>query len=67
MSISHPGILEYKWMVGYNQFKNCPVTIQDVEVALKIWEPDIAALKGNTVRKTPAPVFDNVIQIPKEI
>ncbi len=54
-------------MVRYNQFKDCSVTIQDVKVTLKIWGPDIAALKGKTVRKTPAPVVDNVIQIPKEI
>lgn len=43
------------------------MTVQDAEVALKIWGPNIAALKGKTTRKMPEPVVGDNVQIPKEI
>ena len=47
--------------------KNCPVTLEDIEVANKIYGPDVAVLKGKSVRKKPIPVIKDYVEIPKEI
>jgi hypothetical protein len=57
----------YKWALQANLLQDCPVTVQDLSVALKIWGPSVAMLKGKTVHKTPPPVQQNIILIPKEI
>ena len=46
---------------------NCLVTVQNVEVAYKIWVADIAALKGKTMRQTPSSVMLDIVWTPKEI
>ena len=38
-------------MVHSNQTKNCPVIVQGVEVAQKVWGKNIAALKVKTMWK----------------
>jgi hypothetical protein len=50
---AYPSIMDSKWVVQSNQIKDCPVTAQDVNVALKIWGPSVALLKGKTVRRMP--------------
>jgi hypothetical protein len=35
-------------MIRSNQIKDCPVTVQDVDVAIMIWGPNVAALKKTT-------------------
>jgi hypothetical protein len=35
---------DFKWVIRGNQIKDCPVTIQDIDVATKIWGNNIAAL-----------------------
>ena len=44
----YPLINDFKWVIRSNQVKDCPITVQDIEVASKIWAKDIAALKGKT-------------------
>ena len=65
-SLSYPSVKDFKWILRANQIKDCPVTVQDAEVALKIWGPNITALKGKTLRKTPEPVVGDNVQIPKD-
>jgi hypothetical protein len=45
--------------------KNCPATSIDVAKANKIFGPDLAKLKGKTVRITPPPVMMDYVEIPK--
>ena len=40
-------------MVRTNMIKNCPVTTADIEIADKIFGPDLPTLKGKTVRRQP--------------
>jgi hypothetical protein len=47
--------------------KNCPITSTDVANANTIFGPDLATLKGKTVRITPPPVATDYVQIPNEI
>ena len=52
-NLGYPSMKDYKWVIQSNQIKDCPVTVDDVVAAHKIWGKDIAALKGKTTRSTP--------------
>jgi hypothetical protein len=54
--LSYPSWKDFKWVIRSNQIKDCPMTVQDVDVALKIWGKNIVALKGNTTRSKPSSV-----------
>jgi hypothetical protein len=47
-TLSYPSMKDFKWVIQRNQIKDCPVTVQDIDVALEIWGKNIAALKGKT-------------------
>jgi len=65
--IGYPSIVDFKNAVKNNLINNCPVTIQDIVAAEKIYGPDIAALKGKTVRKQPMRVNTEIIEVPEHI
>jgi hypothetical protein len=65
--MAYPSIPDLKWVVQSNHIKDCPVTAQDVNVALKIWGPSVALLKGKTVRRMPPVVVHNIVEVPKKI
>jgi len=50
-----------------NSIKNSPVTTEDIDLAKRIYGPDVASLKGKTVCQSPAPVVNDVIEIPREL
>jgi hypothetical protein len=58
---------DFKWVIWSNQIKDCPVKIQDIDVALKIWGNNIAALKGKTTRSKTHPVARDYVKVPKEL
>jgi hypothetical protein len=66
-SLAYPSNADYKWILKSNQIKDCPVSIKDAKVAMKIWGPNIAALKGKTTSSTPKHVMINIVKIPVEI
>jgi hypothetical protein len=58
---------DFKWVIRINQIKDCSVTVQDIDVALTLWDKNIAALKGkNTWRKT-FPVPRDYVKVPLEL
>jgi hypothetical protein len=65
--MAYPSIKDLKWVVQSNQIKDCPVSAQDVNVALKIWGPSVALLKDKTVCCTPLVVVQDIVEVPKEI
>ena len=46
--LAYPSVDDLMWIVKANMLKDTPVTNQDVYVALKIWGPSMALLKGKT-------------------
>jgi hypothetical protein len=52
-NLGYPSMKDYKWVIQSNQIKDCPVTVDDVLAANKIWGKDIAAIKGKTTRTKP--------------
>ena len=66
-ALSYPSLTDFKWVIQSNQIKDCPVTVQDVDVAHKIWGKNIAALKGKTTRSKTTPVAKDFVRIPTEL
>jgi hypothetical protein len=62
-------------MIRENQVRNCPITVDDANRAIKIYGPDVAALRGKTTRTTPThvtsdqlrPLSFNILYAHKEI
>jgi hypothetical protein len=50
-----------------NAIANNPVTIDDINLAEKIYGTDIGNLKGKTTRTKPKPVVKDYIEIPKAL
>jgi hypothetical protein len=44
-TLSYPSMKDFKWVIWSKQIKDFPITIQDIDVATKIWGKNIAALK----------------------
>jgi len=65
--LAYPSLVDFKWAVLSNQIANCPVTVEDIDVAQIIWGKDIAALKGKTTRKKPMPLEGNALRVPRAI
>jgi hypothetical protein len=66
-TLSFPSMKDLKWVIRRNQIKYCPVTIQDIDVAMKIWGKNIAALKGKTTWSKTHPVARDYVKVPKEL
>jgi hypothetical protein len=52
-----------KWAIQSNLIKDCPVTVKDMGMVIKVWGPSIAMLKGKTLRTTPPVVRQDIIEI----
>ena len=51
-----------------NQSKNAPVSVEDVNLAEKIFKTDVATCKGMSTRPSPPVVTtNNLIEFPKEL
>jgi hypothetical protein len=66
-TLSYPPMKDFKWVIRSNQIKDCPVKIQDIDVATNIWGKNIAALKGKTTRSKAHPVARYYAKVPKEL
>jgi hypothetical protein len=58
---------DFKWVIQSNQIKDCPVTVQDIDVARNILGKNIAALKGKTTRSKSIPVARDYVKVPMEL
>ena len=65
--LGFPSLRDFKSMVCDNLIKICPISEQDVTNALKIYGPDIASLKGKTVRRAAPVVRTDYIFVPRSI
>jgi hypothetical protein len=66
-SLGYPSINDMKAIIQMNAIKNNPVTTEDVDIAEKIFGPDVATLKGKMTRCAPIPVIEDRIEIPREL
>ena len=54
-------------MIRQKIIKNCPVTINDINIAEAIFGPDIGALKGKTTRQRARVIRDDTVEVPPEL
>jgi hypothetical protein len=66
-TLSYPSMKDLKWVICSHQIKDHPVTIHDIDVDMKIWGNNIAALKGKTTRNKMHPVARDYVKVPKEL
>ena len=66
-AIGTPSITDFKAIIRMNAIGNNPVTTKDIELAERIFGPDIGQLKGKSTRRTPIPVVKDEIEIPCEL
>ena len=62
-----PAMESFKALLRLNIIQNCPVTVEDMTIANKIYGPDISSLKGKSTRQKPRPVKKDTIEILKEL
>jgi len=62
-----PSIADLKRIIKLNSIKNCPVTTEDISLTEKKYGPYVASLKDMTVHQIPAPIVNDVIEIPREL
>jgi DNA gyrase/topoisomerase IV subunit B len=66
-TLSYPSMKDFKWVTSSNQIKECPINIQDIDVAMKMWGKNIAALKGKTTRSKTHSVARDCVKVYKEL
>ena len=65
--IGMPTVENFKALLCMNAIHNCPVMVEDVKIAERIFGPDMSSLKGKLTRRKPKPVRKDLIEIPAEI
>jgi hypothetical protein len=58
-SLGYPSINDMKAIIWKNAIKNNPVTTEDINIAEKIFGPDVATLKGKTTHHAPVPAIED--------
>ena len=66
-AVGYPSRRDFRYAIQMKQIADCPITTEDIDIALAIWGKSINALKGKTTRQKPMPVVSNLIQIPREL
>jgi hypothetical protein len=58
---------DYKGMVSGNLITNCPVTTTNISNIRAMFGPDLASIRGKTVRRTPAPMVAHYVAVPRSL
>ena len=65
--IGRPSPKDFRNMVRSNLIRNCPLTVADIDIADKLFGPDIGSLCGKTVRRALTTVKTDYVAIPNVI
>jgi hypothetical protein len=63
--IASPSERDFQGLVRLNLLKDCPITNNDITNAHIIFGPDLANIRGKTVRKKPDHVRTDYVEIPQ--
>ena len=62
-----PTLDNNKRFIKMGGVQNCPIRIEDINIAQNIFGPDMTTLKGKSSHKKPKPVLKDLIELPQEI
>ena len=62
--IGRPSNKDFKVLITGNMLRNCPVTVEAIDIAEKVFGPDVASLKGKTTRAKSPVVRSDIIPVP---
>ena len=62
-----PTVDNYNQLLQQNIIRDCPVKIEDVNIAEKIYRANIGELKGKTIQNMPTPVKNDFVEFPTEL
>jgi hypothetical protein len=65
--VGAPTIETFKTLIKMNSIRNCPVTMEDVNITEKIFGADMLSLKGKLTRRKSTPVREDTVEIPEEL
>ena len=65
--IGAPTEREYQGLVRQIFLQDCPITPSDITNAHKIFGPDLANIRGKTVRRKSEHVSTEIVEIPQQI
>ena len=65
--LGHPTDHDFLGIVRCGMISNCPVTANTVNNVHQIFGPDLAGIRGRTVRRPPESVTTDYVQIPRAI
>ena len=66
-ALGSPSVADLKAAIAMNAIANLPVTMKDVDIAEKIFGPDLGTIKGKTTRRKPLPMVTDQIAIPPQL
>ena len=61
-----PTLDNYKGFIKMGGVQNCPIRIEDINIAQNIFGPDMATLKGKSTQRKPKPVLEDWIELQQE-
>ncbi|KAL7480380.1 hypothetical protein ACHAW6_006074, partial [Cyclotella cf. meneghiniana] len=64
--VGGPGLADYAGMVREKMIEDCPVDHVDLKNAHTIFGPDLASIRGRTVRRKPERVEVRVVAVPRD-
>ena len=62
-----PKVQNFKHILRQNIIQNCPVTLDGMDRAKRIFGLDIGTMKGKTTRARPIPVKKEEIEVPAKL
>jgi hypothetical protein len=65
--MGNPSEKDSKGVVSNHLISNCPVTHTNITNVRAIFGPDLPSVQGMTVRRTPAPVVTDYVQVPRSL
>ncbi len=65
--LGNPSEKDYQGLVSGNLISNCPISSSDMSNTRAIFGPDLASVRGKTVRKKPAPVVTDYVAVPRTL
>ena len=65
-ALGTPSVSDLKKIISMNATSNLPVKVEDIDLAERIFGPDVGTLKGKITRRDPLPMVTDQIELPPE-